>query len=79
MPATWGIAYLIRATHPADGLRWLTKIAHSMVNHATPVKSKTAQMASIAELLELGNTLLKTGAQELTRGHRRGAQIFRDG
>lgn len=36
-------------------------------------------MATIAELLKLGRELLNAGAQELASGHRRGAQIFRDG
>jgi hypothetical protein len=82
IPSRWrcgAIAYAIRATHPPDGLPWLTKIAHSMGNHAKPVKSKAPHMATIAELLELGRELLKAGAQELASGHRRGAQIFRDG
>jgi hypothetical protein len=76
--AVRGIAYAIRATHPPDGLPWLTKIAHSMGNHAKPVKSKAPHMATIAELLKLGRELLTAGAQELASGHRQGAQIFRD-
>ena len=59
--AVRGIAYMIRATHPPDGLPWLTKAAHAMANHAQPVKSKTARMATIAELLELGCGLMKIG------------------
>jgi hypothetical protein len=77
--AVRAIAYAIRATHPPDGLSWLTKMAHSMANHAKPVKSKTPHMATIAELLKLGAGLLKVGEGELDRGHRRGAQIYRDG
>ena len=77
--AVRGIAYLIRATHPPDGLKWLTKIAHSMANHATPVKSKTARMATIPELLKVGYGLMKIGEEELDSGHGRGAQVFRDG
>ncbi len=74
-----GIAYMIRATHPPAGVEWLTRAAHAMANHAQPVKSKTARMATIAELLELGHELMKIGARELARSHRRGAQVFRDG
>ena len=56
-----GHRLLIRATHPPDGLPWLTKTAHAMANHAEPVKSKTARMATIAELLKLGYGLMKIG------------------
>ncbi len=77
--AVRGVAYMIRATYPPDGLTWLTKAAHAMANHAQPVRSKTARMATIAELLELGHELMKIGAQELACGRRRGAQVFRDG
>ena len=77
--AVRGLAYVIRACHPPHGLPWLTKLAHSMVNNAQPVRSKTAHMATIAELLQLGFTLMETGTRELNAGRRRGAQIFRDG
>lgn len=77
--AVRGLAYMIRATHPPKGLPWLTKAAHAMANHAQPVKSKTGQMATIAELLALGRGLKKIGAHELDCGHRQGAQVFRDG
>jgi hypothetical protein len=77
--AVRGIAYMIRATHPPDGLPWLTKAAHAMTNHAQPVKLKTARMATIAELIELGVGLMKIGEAELDRGRRRGAQVYRDG
>ena len=74
-----GIAYVVRATHPPDGLPWLTKMAHAMANRAEPVKSKTARMATIAELLNLGRELMKEGRIDLSREHRSGAQVFRDG
>jgi len=74
-----GIAYMVRATHPPEGAPWLTRIAHSMANHAEPVKSKPARMATITELLELGCGLMKIGQAELDRGRRRGAQVYRDG
>jgi site-specific recombinase XerC len=77
--AVRGIAYMIRATHAPKGLPWLTKAAHAMVNHAEPVKPKAPRMATMAELLELGVRLMKIGKDELDRGHRRGAQVFRDG
>ena len=70
---------MIRATHPPDGLPWLTKAAHAMANHAQPVKSKTARMATIAELLRVGCGLIKIGEAELEGGERRGAQVYRDG
>jgi hypothetical protein len=77
--AVRGIAYIVRATHPPEGLSWLTKAAHAMANHAQPVRPKAPRMATISELLELGSKLMKTGREELHRGHRRGAQVFRDG
>ncbi len=74
-----GVAYLVRATHPPDGAPWLTRTAHEMANSASPVKNKTAQMASLAEILALGDKLMKNGTDELHRGYRSGAQTFRDG
>jgi hypothetical protein len=69
---------MMLATHPPHGLPWLTKAAHAMVNHAEQVRPKAPRMATITELLELGDRLMKAGAEELGRGHRCGAQVFRD-
>ena len=77
--AVRGIAYVVRATHAPDGLPWLTKFAHQMMNGGTPSKSKTQRMATIAELLDLGGALMVRGREHLDAGRRCGAQVFRDG
>lgn len=77
--AVRGIAYMIRATHPPKGVPWLTRAAHAMVSRAEPVRPKAPRMATMAELLKLGDELMKIGKDELGRGRRQGAQVFRDG
>jgi hypothetical protein len=51
---------------PREGLA--PEVASSALN-----APRTARMATIAELLELGAGLMKVGEAELDRGHRRGA------
>lgn len=74
-----GIAYYYRAVSPPDGLVWLTKLAHRMMNTASPSRPKLPRMASIAELTELGRWLMEQGLEDLTDGRISGAQIYRDG
>jgi integrase/recombinase XerC len=74
-----GIAYYHRATSPPDGLAWLTKLAHRMMNAATPSRAKLPRMAHIAELIELGQRLMTIGLEDLAAGKVSGAQIYRDG
>lgn len=74
-----GVAYYLRATLPPDGLPWLTKLAHRMMNSATPSRPKLPRMASVPELITLGFRLMEIGLQKLSRGQRSGAQVYRDG
>lgn len=74
-----GIAYYYRAVNPPDGLVWLTKLAHRMMNTAQPSRPKLPRMASIAELIELGRWLMTQGLEDLTDGKISGAQVYRDG
>jgi integrase/recombinase XerC len=74
-----GIAYYYRAVSPPDGLVWLTKLAHHMMNTAPPSRPKLPRMASIAELTELGRWLMAQGLEDLADGKISGAQVYRDG
>lgn len=77
--AARGIAYFLRATVPPDGLPWLTKLAHRMVNSAKPSRPKLPRMASIAELIDLGCSLMEAGANRLSKGQISGAYLYRNG
>jgi len=77
--AVRGVAYLIRACHPPDGLPWLARLAYALASRAEPTRSKGPRMATIDELLRLGFALMATGRRDLDIGLRHGARIFRDG
>ena len=77
--AVRGVAYVVRATNPPDGLPWLTRLAHRMTNTATPSRPKLPRMASIAELVELGRHLAGVGWSDLQAGKISGAWEFRNG
>jgi integrase/recombinase XerC len=49
------------------------------MNSAKPAKSKADRMATVAELIDLGVSLMKRGRDDLEKGHCSGAQCFRDG
>lgn len=74
-----GIAYVLRAVDPPDGIGWLTKLAHRMVNTSKPSRAKLPRMARISELVALGERLMAEGRDDLLKGQRRGAPIYRDG
>lgn len=74
-----GVAYLVRATNPPDGLTWLTRLAHRMTNEARPSRPKPPRMASISELVGLGRYLMQDGWNDLQAGKVSGALRFRDG
>lgn len=77
--AVRGIAYFLRATVPPDGLPWLTKLAHRMSNSAKPSRPKLPRMASIAELINLGCSLMEAGTNRLSKGQTSGAHLYRNG
>lgn len=62
--AVRGVAYVLRATHPPDGLPWLTKLCHRMTNTAKPSKSKVGRMATLPELFDLADALMKAGKSD---------------
>jgi integrase/recombinase XerC len=74
-----GIAYYHRAVTPSEGLPWLTKLAHRMMNTATPSRPKLPRIASIAELIRLGRWLMAQGQKDVDDGKVSGAQLYRDG
>lgn len=74
-----GIAYVVRATNPPDGLPWLTRLAHRMTNEAQPSRPKLPRMATVPELIGLGWHLMQRGGSNLQLGKASGAQWFRDG
>lgn len=73
------IAYVLRATNPPDGLPWLTRMAHRMMNTATPSRPKLPRMASIAELVDLGARLMLAAWGDLQERKVGGALSFRNG
>ncbi|MBP2157493.1 MULTISPECIES: hypothetical protein [Asticcacaulis] len=73
------VAYMVRACHPPHGHEWLTQMAHRMTNLATPSRPKAPRMATLTELLDLGNRLMDEGKKLLTKGQSQGAWLFRDG
>jgi site-specific recombinase XerD len=77
--AVRAVAYVLRAIHGPDGLPWLNKLAHHLMNTAEPAKQKTSRMATLAELLGLGDRLMEQGRVDLEQDRRSGAQTFRDG
>lgn len=74
-----GIAYYYRATSPPDGLAWLTKLVHRMVNAAPRSRPKLPRMAAVADLIGLGRRLMMIGLDDLADGNVSGAQVYRDG
>jgi integrase/recombinase XerC len=73
------LAFLIRACHPPDGNLELTWYAYRRQERAKPCRPKITRMASIAELIDLGEHLMQKGRQRLYERERRGAVEFRDG
>lgn len=74
-----GIAYVLRACAPPDGVAWLTRLAHRMTNTANPSRPKLPRMARIVDIILLSDRLMDIGLEKLRRGHRSGAPIYRDG
>jgi integrase/recombinase XerC len=74
-----GIAYYYRATSPPDGLAWLTRLVHRMVNTAPRSRPKLPRMAAVADLIGLGRRLMMIGLDDLADGNVSGAQVYRDG
>lgn len=73
------IAYVLRACHPPEGVGWLTKLGHRLVNTGQPARPKLPRMARPFEIMEAAETLMSRGRTLLAAGKRSGAPIFRDG
>jgi len=77
--AVRGMAYVLRACAPPDGVGWLTKLAHSLTNTAKPSRPKLPRMVRVSDLVLLSDRLMDIGLEKLGQGHRSGAPIYRDG
>lgn len=73
------IAYVLRACAPPDGVGWLTKLAHRLVNTAKPARDKASRMARPDELLDLADHLMAEGLPDLEVDRHRGVPLYRDG
>ncbi|WBX82985.1 tyrosine-type recombinase/integrase [Sphingosinicella microcystinivorans] len=73
------IAYVLRACAPPDGVAWLTKLAHRMVNRARPSRPKLPRIARARDIIALSGSLMEEGLEKLRKGQRGGAQLYRDG
>src|SRR5690606_5461395 len=77
--AVRGIAYVLRACTPPDGVDWLTKLAHRLTNTAKPSRPKLPRMVRIADIILLSDRLMDIGMEKLRQGHCSGAPIYREG
>jgi integrase/recombinase XerC len=73
-----GLAYVLRACTPPHGVAWLTKLAHRMTNKAKPSWPKLPRLARVADVVLLSDRLMALGLENLDRGGRSGAPIYRD-
>ena len=73
------IGMVLRASSPPDGVAWLTKLGHRMVNTAVPIRPKLPRMASLPAVFNLANELMAAGLEALEKGKVSGAVTFRDG
>lgn len=74
-----GIAYVLRACTPPDGVDWLTKLAHRLTNTAKPSRPKLPRMVRITDIVLLSDRLMDIGMEKLRQGHCSGAPIYREG
>lgn len=49
--AVRGIAYVLRACAPPDGVDWLTRLAHRLTNTAKPSRPKLPRMVRITDIV----------------------------
>ncbi|MFA7586901.1 MAG: hypothetical protein WCY11_12010 [Novosphingobium sp.] len=73
------IAYVLRACAPPDGVAWLTRLAHRMVNGARPSRPKLPRLVRVVDVVLLSERLMAEGLDRLRQGQRSGAQVYRDG
>lgn len=74
-----GIAYVLRACIPPDGVDWLTRLAHRLTNTAKPSRPKLPRMVRITDIVLLSDRLMDIGLGKLRNGRRSGAPIYREG
>ena len=74
-----GIAYMLRATSPPDGLPWLTQWAHHLANTAQPSRPKLQRIAELAELHGMAFDLMTEASDGIQRGAANACVDFRDG
>ncbi len=73
------VAFLVRACHPPAGNPALTELAYRLQGRAKRIMPKASRMASLAELIDLGERLMEEGSERLRAGIDRGAIEYRDG
>lgn len=73
------LAYVLRACAPPHGVEWLTKLAHRMMNRAKPSRPKLPRMARVTDVDLLAEHLMSAGLQQMRKGQRSGAVVYRDG
>lgn len=76
--AVRGVAMMLRACNPPNGIDWLSELAWSMTNSARPVRPKMPRLVSPGELQQLGYKLMQEGRQSSETG-RRAALTYRNG
>ena len=76
--AVRGVAQMMRACNPPDGLEWLSKLAWVMMNNAKPVRPKLPRIASPDELLQLADMLMQDGRGTYDAGEQ-GRLKYRNG
>lgn len=77
--AVRGIAYVLRACAPPDGVDWLTRLAHRLTNTAKPSRPKLPRMVRITDIILLSDRLMDIGLEKLRNSRRSGAPIYREG
>lgn len=77
--AVRGVAYVLRACVPPDGVPWLTELAHRLTNTARPARPKLPRMARVSDVLALSHNLMADGLTNIRAGGSQGAPFYRDG
>lgn len=74
--AVRGVAMMLRACNPPNGIEWLSELAWSMTNSARPVRPKMPRLVPPDELQQLGYKLMQEGREAAGK---QGALTYRNG
>jgi integrase len=72
------IAYVVRACSGSKGVPWFTHLAHRLVNGAKSSRPKLPRMARVSDIILLSERLMAAGLEEIGKGRRSGAPVYRD-